>query len=114
MLNKTVKYGESLEHYYYAKLNLLNRCKIYGRPGSGGTDGISKFRTPKSRHELGQFLGVSRFFRRFIKNYAVLAAPLTDLLGRDATWVWDGAGEEMFGSVGSLLTQRPLLSACAH
>lgn len=31
MLAKRVKYGESLEHYYYAKLNLLNRCKIYGK-----------------------------------------------------------------------------------
>ncbi|XP_026325029.1 uncharacterized protein LOC113234017 [Hyposmocoma kahamanoa] len=29
MLTKRVKYGESLEHYYYAKVNLLNRCKIY-------------------------------------------------------------------------------------
>lgn len=31
MLSKRVKYGESLEEYYYAKLNLLNRCKITGR-----------------------------------------------------------------------------------
>lgn len=31
MLGKKVKYGESLEHYYYAKINLLNRCKIQGR-----------------------------------------------------------------------------------
>ncbi|KAL0878798.1 hypothetical protein ABMA27_003828 [Loxostege sticticalis] len=31
MLSKKVRYGESLEHYYYSKINLLNRCKIYGR-----------------------------------------------------------------------------------
>ncbi|XP_063385849.1 uncharacterized protein LOC134671914 [Cydia fagiglandana] len=31
MLEKKVKYGESLEHYYYAKINLLNRCKITGK-----------------------------------------------------------------------------------
>ncbi|XP_063892009.1 uncharacterized protein LOC135117240 [Helicoverpa armigera] len=31
MLAKRVKYGESLDHYYYAKINLLNRCQIYGR-----------------------------------------------------------------------------------
>ncbi|XP_052746960.1 uncharacterized protein LOC128199826 [Bicyclus anynana] len=31
MLSKRVKYGESLEHYYYAKVNLLNRCKISGK-----------------------------------------------------------------------------------
>lgn len=31
MLHKRLRYGESLEHYYYAKINLLNRCKITGR-----------------------------------------------------------------------------------
>lgn len=31
MLAKRVRYGESLEHYYYEKLNLLNRCKIHGK-----------------------------------------------------------------------------------
>ncbi|XP_063547163.1 uncharacterized protein LOC134754752 [Cydia strobilella] len=31
MLSKRARYGESLEQYYYAKVNLLNRCKIYGR-----------------------------------------------------------------------------------
>ncbi|XP_045494224.1 uncharacterized protein LOC123693263 [Colias croceus] len=31
MLAKRAKYGESLENYYYSKVNLLNRCKIYGR-----------------------------------------------------------------------------------
>ncbi|KAF9408187.1 hypothetical protein HW555_012044 [Spodoptera exigua] len=31
MLAKRVKYSESPEHYYYAKINLLNRCKIHGR-----------------------------------------------------------------------------------
>lgn len=31
MLGKHARYGESLEQYYYAKINLLNRCGIGGR-----------------------------------------------------------------------------------
>ncbi|XP_060810001.1 uncharacterized protein LOC132904095 [Amyelois transitella] len=31
MLNKRVRYGESLELYFYAKMNLLNRCEIWGK-----------------------------------------------------------------------------------
>ncbi|XP_073960696.1 uncharacterized protein [Choristoneura fumiferana] len=31
MLNRRVRPGESLEVYYFAKLNLLNRCKIFGK-----------------------------------------------------------------------------------
>lgn len=31
MLSKRVKYSESLELYYYEKINLLNRCEISGK-----------------------------------------------------------------------------------
>ncbi|CAK1551548.1 unnamed protein product [Leptosia nina] len=31
MLNKRARYGESLDLYYYTKMNLLNRCEITGR-----------------------------------------------------------------------------------
>ncbi|XP_041988588.1 uncharacterized protein LOC121739984 isoform X1 [Aricia agestis] len=31
MLNRRVRPGESLELYYFAKVNLLNRCKIFGK-----------------------------------------------------------------------------------
>lgn len=31
MLSKRAKFNDSLEHYYYEKINLLNRCEIYGR-----------------------------------------------------------------------------------
>lgn len=31
MLNRRVRPGESLEIYYFSKVNLLNRCKIFGR-----------------------------------------------------------------------------------
>lgn len=31
MLSKRVRYNEPLELYYYDKINLLNRCEIYGK-----------------------------------------------------------------------------------
>lgn len=31
MLNRRAKFGESLELYYFSKINLLNRCKIFGK-----------------------------------------------------------------------------------
>lgn len=31
MLSKRVKFNDSLEHYYYEKINLLNRCEIQGK-----------------------------------------------------------------------------------
>lgn len=31
MLKKRARFGDSLELYYYTKINILNRCKIFGR-----------------------------------------------------------------------------------
>ena len=36
--------------------------------------------------EVRAFLGVCGFYQRFIKNYAKLAAPLTELLKNTTTW----------------------------
>ncbi|XP_061375173.1 uncharacterized protein LOC133317324 [Gastrolobium bilobum] len=38
---------------------------------------------PKSVTQVRTFLGLSRYYRRFIKNYAQIASPLTDLLTKD-------------------------------
>jgi len=40
---------------------------------------ITDYPTPRSVHEIRQFLRLSGFFRRFIPNYAVLARPITTL-----------------------------------
>ena len=35
-----------------------------------------------------QFLGFASYYHAFIENFAMLSLPLTDLLQRQATWVW--------------------------
>ncbi|KAL0895777.1 hypothetical protein ABMA27_011827 [Loxostege sticticalis] len=80
------------------------------RPGNRKTNAVSKFPTPKNQHELRQFLGLSGFFRRFIKNYAIITSPLTDLLKKDTTWAWGDKQDKCFVTVKEILTQRPLLA----
>lgn len=80
------------------------------RPGSRKTDAVSKFSRPSNQHELRRFLGLSGFFRRFIKGYAVITATLTDLLKKDVNWAWGLDQEESFVKIKGLLVQRPLLA----
>lgn len=43
-------------------------------------EAIQKYPEPKNLKELRAFLGLSGYYRRFVKNYAKLAKPLTKLL----------------------------------
>lgn len=50
------------------------------RPGSRKINAVSDFPTPRNVHEVRRFIGLTSFFRRFIKNFSLIARPLTDLL----------------------------------
>ncbi|CAH2218004.1 jg19309 [Pararge aegeria aegeria] len=80
------------------------------RPGCRKSEAVSKFPRPTNQHEVRQFLGLSGFFRRFIKNYAMITAPLTDLLRKNVGWSWNNERELAFEKVKDLLTKGPLLA----
>ena len=43
------------------------------KPGDGGLKGIAEMAPPANYTEIRRFLGATKFFRRFIKNYALIA-----------------------------------------
>ena len=56
-----------------------------------------------------QFLGMCNYYNRFIRNYATLSAPLTDLLCKDRPWSWGTAQENAFAALKKALSSYPLL-----
>lgn len=99
-------------NFFFEKVDFLGfEVSANGiRPGSKKSEAVSKFPKPTNQHELRQFLGLSGFFRRFIKDYALIAAPLTDLLKKDAGWVWRASQDQSFSRIKDLLAKRPLLA----
>ena len=48
--------------------------------GTEGLKGIVEIAPPATYTEVRQFIGATRFFHQFIKNYSKIAKPLNDLL----------------------------------
>lgn len=70
----------------------------------------------KNRHkintvkELQRFLGFAHFYRRFIRNYSIITAPLTSLLkGAPKHFKWDNTAETAFEKLKTAFTTAPIL-----
>ncbi len=67
--------------------------------------------TPDSRKALQRFLGFANFYRRFIRNYSQLAAPLTALTSTKTTFRWSSSAEAVFSKLKSCFVSAPILVA---
>ena len=50
---------------------------------------VKNFPTPQNQKELKSFLGLSGFYRPFIRDYGTIAAPLNMLLKQNCVWAWE-------------------------
>ena len=82
----------------------MAHCVYLGHVGSGvvkpeGTklDAVSSFPKPETKKELC-FLGLTGYYRRFIKDFASTVAPLSDLTHKNApsNVEWTPAYEKAF------------------
>ena len=51
---------------------------------------------PKSVFEKRSFLGLARYYRRFIEDFSRLAAPITRLTRNGVKFEWDDLCEQAF------------------
>lgn len=78
-------------------------------PDPAKVEAIKKITSPKNVRDIRSVLGVFNFYFRFIKNFALLAKPLTMLLKKDAEFVWTDTHEQSLQALKIALIDKCLL-----
>lgn len=72
-------------------------------------EAVRTWPTPESRKQLQRFLGFANFYRRFIRGYSSVAAPMTALTSSKVTFRWNPEAEAAFRELKKRFTTAPIL-----
>jgi hypothetical protein len=71
---------------------------------------VLQWPVPTNVHELRGFLGLAGFYRRFIRHFAIMAKPLTQLLKKHQLFVWTEEHQKAFEALQQALCSAPVLA----
>ena len=109
------------EHQLYAKFSKcefwLKEVGFLGHVISGEgivvdptkVESVTNWQSPTSVKEISSFLGLAGYYRRFIENFSKIAKPMTELLKKEAKYIWTEDCEASFQELKKRLVTAPVL-----
>jgi len=70
---------------------------------------VSEMQPPKNVKQIQQYLGLCNYYRRFIEDFAKIAAPLYHLLKKEVAWNWSNQCQMAFETLKQKLVEYPIL-----
>jgi hypothetical protein len=64
---------------------------------------------PKDISDVRSFLGLAGYYRKFVKGFSKIAAPLTELLHKAIKWQWGELQQTAFNQLKEAVTTAPVL-----
>eukprot|EP00731_Ephydatia_muelleri_P033930 Em0042g9a len=74
------------------------------------TEAVSKWPIPQNRKEVQQFLGLANYYRRFVKDFALISKLLQRLTEKNAPFEWTIGCQNAFDELRKRLVSSPVLA----
>ncbi|GBG63914.1 hypothetical protein CBR_g39919 [Chara braunii] len=79
------------------------------KPEDSKIAAIRDWPTPRTLTELRSFLGLANYYRKFVRNFSTIAAPLRRSLKKEAIWQWDKDCTSALKKLKHALIEYPVL-----
>ena len=72
-------------------------------------EAVKSLPIPQNQHDIRSFLGLNGYYRKYVKVYAKIVAPLNLLLPKDISFKWTSDCENAFKTLKQALLTAPVL-----